>query len=276
MVPVHDVGSLSDPASEELLVRRFPELAPRVRRRLMAEAQGNPLALLELPVPLTGSQRTASQPLPERFPLAVQCDLFLPLVIYALLRSWRWRLASAPRSAASAAARPPRRSPPSPPESRLRPGACPGRSAGRASQTRCWSGTGFGQVAGRVLLAAGCRAGQRAARLWRAGGQASDEFLSVAGSRCGQLAEQALGLGLSIGGPTLVMPWAANARSSSSMAGPGVASGTSVPVAGRPICRTAARKLSSARTIRIRAGPPSTRKVSGTPAWNCTQLPGPA
>ena len=34
------------------------------------------------------------------------------------------------------------------------------------------------------------------------GGQASDEFLSVAGSRCGQLAEQALGLGLSIGGPT--------------------------------------------------------------------------
>ena len=63
------MGPLSDPASEELLVRRFPALALRVRRRLMAEAQGNPLALLELPVPLTDSQRTASQPLPERFPL---------------------------------------------------------------------------------------------------------------------------------------------------------------------------------------------------------------
>jgi DNA-binding CsgD family transcriptional regulator len=68
-LPIHDVGPLSDPASEELLVSRFPALALRVRRRLMAEAQGNPLALLELPVPLTDSQRTASQPLPERFPL---------------------------------------------------------------------------------------------------------------------------------------------------------------------------------------------------------------
>jgi DNA-binding CsgD family transcriptional regulator len=68
-LPVHEVGPLSDRASEELLNRRFPELTPRVRRRLMAEAQGNPLALAELPVPLTDSQRAASQPLPERFQL---------------------------------------------------------------------------------------------------------------------------------------------------------------------------------------------------------------
>jgi hypothetical protein len=68
-LPVYDVGPLSDRASEELLIRRFPELAPRVRRRVMAQAQGNPLALAELPVPLSDSQRAAAQPLPERFPL---------------------------------------------------------------------------------------------------------------------------------------------------------------------------------------------------------------
>jgi DNA-binding CsgD family transcriptional regulator len=69
-LPVHEVSPLSDFASEDLLVRSFPRLAPRVRRRLMAEAQGNPLALLELPVTLTDSQRAAAQPLPGRLPLS--------------------------------------------------------------------------------------------------------------------------------------------------------------------------------------------------------------
>ena len=69
-LPVHDLGPLSDAASEALLVSRFPALALRVRRRLMAEAQGNPLALLELPVALTDSQRAASQNLPERLALS--------------------------------------------------------------------------------------------------------------------------------------------------------------------------------------------------------------
>jgi AAA ATPase domain len=68
-LPVHELGPLSDAASEALLVSRFPALALRVRR-LMAEAQGNPLALLELPVALTDSQRAASQNLPERLPLS--------------------------------------------------------------------------------------------------------------------------------------------------------------------------------------------------------------
>ena len=69
-LPVHEVGPLSDVASEDLLVRCFPKLAPQVRRRLMAEAQGNPLGLLELPVTLTDSQRAAAQPLPDRLPLS--------------------------------------------------------------------------------------------------------------------------------------------------------------------------------------------------------------
>ncbi|MEE1805420.1 AAA family ATPase [Streptomyces sp. BE133] len=69
-LPVHEVTPLSEAASDELLVQRFPALAPRVRRRLMAEAQGNPLALLELPVALSGPQRSAATALPERFPLS--------------------------------------------------------------------------------------------------------------------------------------------------------------------------------------------------------------
>jgi DNA-binding CsgD family transcriptional regulator len=69
-LPLHEPGPLSDAAAEELLTRRFPALAPRVRRRLMADAEGNPLALLELPAALTDSQRTASQALPKRLPLS--------------------------------------------------------------------------------------------------------------------------------------------------------------------------------------------------------------
>ena len=41
----HDLGPLDDTASTALLADRFPALAPRVRQRLLAEAQGNPLAL---------------------------------------------------------------------------------------------------------------------------------------------------------------------------------------------------------------------------------------
>ncbi|MFG2236579.1 AAA family ATPase [Streptomyces sp. NPDC048723] len=69
-LPVHDVAPLSESASENLLLQHFPALAPRVRRRLMAEAHGNPLALLELPVALSGPQRSAATALPERLPLS--------------------------------------------------------------------------------------------------------------------------------------------------------------------------------------------------------------
>ncbi|MER5863309.1 AAA family ATPase [Kitasatospora sp. NPDC002040] len=68
-LPVHELNPLSPADSEELLTRRFPALAARVRRRLIAEAEGNPLALLELPAALTDPQRTAAVPLPQRIPL---------------------------------------------------------------------------------------------------------------------------------------------------------------------------------------------------------------
>ncbi|WP_161358889.1 LuxR family transcriptional regulator [Streptomyces sp. SID3343] len=71
-LPLHELGPLSEAASEELLIRRFPSLVARVRRRLMDDAEGNPLALLELPASLTDSQRSAAQALPRRIPLSLR------------------------------------------------------------------------------------------------------------------------------------------------------------------------------------------------------------
>ncbi|MFJ2821835.1 AAA family ATPase [Streptomyces toxytricini] len=48
-LPELAVGALSEAASEELLDQRHPGLAPRIRRLVLDEARGNPLALLELP-----------------------------------------------------------------------------------------------------------------------------------------------------------------------------------------------------------------------------------
>ena len=68
-LPGHEVGPLDWVAAEDLIRARFPELASQVRRRLLAEAQGNPLALVELPAALTGSQRSALAALPAVLPL---------------------------------------------------------------------------------------------------------------------------------------------------------------------------------------------------------------
>ncbi|NMO57557.1 AAA family ATPase [Actinoplanes sp. TBRC 11911] len=52
-VQVLELRPLSEASSEALLDSRFPELGLRARRRLLADAEGNPLALLELPIALT-------------------------------------------------------------------------------------------------------------------------------------------------------------------------------------------------------------------------------
>ena len=68
-LPGHEVRPLDQAAAEELIRARFPELAPQVRRRLLAEALGNPLALVELPAALTGPQRAGLAALPAVLPL---------------------------------------------------------------------------------------------------------------------------------------------------------------------------------------------------------------
>ena len=69
-LPRHEIRPLDQAAAAALIEARFPALAERVRQRLLAEAQGNPLALLELPAALSGPQRTAAQPLPAILPLS--------------------------------------------------------------------------------------------------------------------------------------------------------------------------------------------------------------
>jgi DNA-binding CsgD family transcriptional regulator len=51
-IATHELRPLSDASSEALLDSRYPALTARARRRLLSEAQGNPLALLELPIAL--------------------------------------------------------------------------------------------------------------------------------------------------------------------------------------------------------------------------------
>ncbi|MGW1215708.1 AAA family ATPase [Streptomyces sp. NPDC002499] len=65
----HEIQPLDDIAATALVAQRFPALTPRVRRRLVAEARGNPLALLELPGTLNKPQQTERSTLPAVLPL---------------------------------------------------------------------------------------------------------------------------------------------------------------------------------------------------------------
>ncbi|MEV7237678.1 AAA family ATPase [Streptomyces sp. NPDC051020] len=59
-----ELAPLDDDSARLLLAARHPGLADRVRARVVAEAQGNPLALLELPGQLSGPQQAAREELP--------------------------------------------------------------------------------------------------------------------------------------------------------------------------------------------------------------------
>ena len=68
------LGRLGREASRALLAERAPGLPPALADRVLAEADGNPLALLELPAALSGSSKVpvalaASLELPAPLPL---------------------------------------------------------------------------------------------------------------------------------------------------------------------------------------------------------------
>ena len=69
-LPVREIGPLTEPAAVELLDGRWPGLGPSVRRRMLAEAAGNPLALRELPRELSARQRAGHLRLPALLPLS--------------------------------------------------------------------------------------------------------------------------------------------------------------------------------------------------------------
>ena len=60
----YELAPLDEDSARLLLGARFPGLAPKVRSRVIAEAEGNPLVLLELPGQLSRSQATADEELP--------------------------------------------------------------------------------------------------------------------------------------------------------------------------------------------------------------------
>ncbi len=68
-LPSYEVPALDGAAAARLVDLCFPELAQPVRRRLLQTAQGNPLALLELPDALRADQRRAREVLPAVLPL---------------------------------------------------------------------------------------------------------------------------------------------------------------------------------------------------------------
>lgn len=60
----HDVLALTDQAAGELIGTRFPLLTARTRQRLLTEAQGNPLALIELAIAATVDARNTAPDTP--------------------------------------------------------------------------------------------------------------------------------------------------------------------------------------------------------------------
>lgn len=70
-LPSYEIEPLDEAAATSLLKQRFPALTPPVRERLIADAQGNPLALLELPIALRDA-RPARPHLAEALPLTAR------------------------------------------------------------------------------------------------------------------------------------------------------------------------------------------------------------
>ncbi|MER5435543.1 AAA family ATPase [Streptomyces sp. NPDC002588] len=80
-LPEYELPPLDGGAATELVGAHFPELSVRVRDRVLAQAQGNPLALLELPTALSGPQRGAPARLPAVLPLSPRLrTLYTPQV----------------------------------------------------------------------------------------------------------------------------------------------------------------------------------------------------
>jgi DNA-binding CsgD family transcriptional regulator len=61
-IDVHELQPLTEPAAVTLVSTRFPLLGARATRSILAEAEGNPLALLELPQALTASNAREAVP----------------------------------------------------------------------------------------------------------------------------------------------------------------------------------------------------------------------
>jgi hypothetical protein len=68
-LPSLSLGPLDEPSAAAILDQQAGGAASAVRRRLLTEAQGNPLALMELPIGLADTQLAGADPLPDAIPL---------------------------------------------------------------------------------------------------------------------------------------------------------------------------------------------------------------
>ncbi|MCX5355666.1 AAA family ATPase [Streptomyces mirabilis] len=73
-LPILTVPPLSHEHARTLLEHSCPGLAEPTRRRLLDEAEGNPLALIELPRHLSPAQRHGEEPLPANLPLSARLE----------------------------------------------------------------------------------------------------------------------------------------------------------------------------------------------------------
>ncbi|MEV5385361.1 AAA family ATPase [Streptomyces sp. NPDC052721] len=83
-LPETVIGALDEEAAARLLTDRFPGLDPEVRARVLDTAQGNPLALLELPPALRAARRGPAQPLPRVLPLGERLQRLFASQVAAL------------------------------------------------------------------------------------------------------------------------------------------------------------------------------------------------
>ncbi|MYW01169.1 AAA family ATPase, partial [Streptomyces sp. SID3343] len=74
------VGPLDEAAAAVLLAEAFPQMPPRTARQVITQAQGNPLALIELPAPLGPT----TEPPPRRTPVGRRLQLTFARRIDAL------------------------------------------------------------------------------------------------------------------------------------------------------------------------------------------------
>ncbi|WP_083401823.1 helix-turn-helix transcriptional regulator [Pseudofrankia sp. EUN1h] len=83
-LPELEVAPLPGDEAAALLDARHPGLAPRARERLLGEAAGNPLALLELPALLTEPQLAGREVLPAQLPLSRRLEALFASRVRAL------------------------------------------------------------------------------------------------------------------------------------------------------------------------------------------------
>jgi DNA-binding CsgD family transcriptional regulator len=68
------LGGLTEAAAVALLEAQAPDLTPAVRELLLKQAEGNPLALVELPIVLSEDERGGRSPVPAPLPLTERLE----------------------------------------------------------------------------------------------------------------------------------------------------------------------------------------------------------